>query len=218
MVDYNKIAKWFSNSRKNMKWEEMDYFFSFLVWKKNISILDIWCGSGRLLEQFSNSFDIDNLNYLWLDLSDEMLKHAKENFPKKSFFKLDMLNIDKLKSVKFDYIFFVASFHHLENLENRLEVLKNVKELLNDDGKIFFTNWSLNSKINNDKYEKDLVKNSKNKFWSTDYKINFWEYARYYHCFNLKELEYLFKESDFEIIENRGFDNKKNIISIIKKR
>jgi len=27
-VDYNKIAKWFSNSRKKMKWEEIDYFIS----------------------------------------------------------------------------------------------------------------------------------------------------------------------------------------------
>jgi hypothetical protein len=29
-VDYNNFAKTFSNSRKNMKWEEIDYFVSFL--------------------------------------------------------------------------------------------------------------------------------------------------------------------------------------------
>jgi hypothetical protein len=26
MVDYNNFAKTFSSSRKNMKWEEIDYF------------------------------------------------------------------------------------------------------------------------------------------------------------------------------------------------
>jgi hypothetical protein len=31
---------------------------------------------------------------------------------------------------KFDYIFFIASFHHLENIEKRLEVLKKTKSLL----------------------------------------------------------------------------------------
>jgi hypothetical protein len=40
-VDYNKFAKTFSESRKNMKWEEIDYFLSFLENKKDFSVLDI---------------------------------------------------------------------------------------------------------------------------------------------------------------------------------
>jgi len=44
-MDYNNFAKTFSNSRKNMKWEEIDYFLEFInknsLDKKNISILDI---------------------------------------------------------------------------------------------------------------------------------------------------------------------------------
>lgn len=217
-VDYNKIAKWFSDSRKKMKWEEIDYFISTYLtvfdWK---SILDVWCGSGRLLEQFWNEFDISKINYIWLDLSDEMLKHAKISFPDKEFEVLNMTELDKLKWKKFDYIFFIASFHHLDNLIDRLEVLKNARELLNDNWMIFMTNWALDSEINHDKYKKDVVIYSQNQFWSTDYNIYFWEYARYYHCFTLKELEYLFKENNFDIIENREFDTKKNFISIIKK-
>jgi hypothetical protein len=41
MVDYNKFAKTFSNSRKNMKWEEIDYFMNFLKKEKTLKILDI---------------------------------------------------------------------------------------------------------------------------------------------------------------------------------
>jgi hypothetical protein len=33
----------------------------------------------------------------------------------------------------------------------------------------------------------------------------------------LEELEYLFKESGFEIIENREFEGGKNVLSILKK-
>jgi len=44
-VDYNDFAKTFSNSRKNLKWEEIDYFLSnpHLTSPKGeeISILDI---------------------------------------------------------------------------------------------------------------------------------------------------------------------------------
>jgi SAM-dependent methyltransferase len=217
-VDYNKIAKWFSDSRKKMKWEEIDYFISSYLsdfkWK---NFLDIWCGSWRLLEQFSSSFDIDKINYLWLDLSTWMLENAKKNFPNKEFENINMLDIDKLGWRKFDYIFFIASFHHLENIEYRLDVLNKAKDLLNKDWIIFMTNWALDSEINNEKYSKDIVLNSNNEFWSLDYKIYFWEYPRYYHWFNLNELEFLFKENNYEVIENRLFDSKKNFVSIIKK-
>jgi SAM-dependent methyltransferase len=218
-VNYNKIAKWFSESRKQMKWEEIDYFISEYLsdfeWK---SFLDIWCGSGRLLEQFSNSFDISKINYLWLDLSNEMLKHARKNFPEKEFLELNMLDLDKLKWRKFDYIFFIASFHHLENFQYRLEVLEEVKELLNDNWLIFMTNWSLESEVNHERYKSDIIEDSQNEYWSLDYKIYFSEYPRYYHWFSLEELEHLFNENNFEIIENREFDSKRNFVSIIKKK
>ena len=218
-VDYNNFAKTFSNSRKNMKWEEIDYFINSYLgdseWKW---FLDIWCWSWRLLEQFSTNFNIDNIKYLWLDLSDKMLKHAKDNFSDKDFLNLNMLDLDKLKWQKFDFIFFIASFHHLDNLEDRLNTLSKVIELLKENWKIFMTNWALNSEINKEKYTKDIIKNSKNKFWSLDYNIMFREYSRYYHCFNLSELEYLFTETWFEIIENREFENKRNFVSIIRKK
>jgi hypothetical protein len=40
-VDYNNFATTFSNSRKDMKWEEIDYFLSFLEEKQDLKILDI---------------------------------------------------------------------------------------------------------------------------------------------------------------------------------
>jgi len=217
-VDYNKIAKWFSDSRKKMKWEEIDYFISSYLtetdWK---SFLDIWCWSWRLLEQFSSSFDIDKINYLWLDLSEEMLKHAKTNFPSKEFSNINMLDIDKLKWRKFDYIFFIASFHHLENFEFRLDVVEKAKELLNENGVIFMTNWALDSEVNHEKYSPSIIEDSINKYGSLDYKIYFWDYPRYYHWFNLDELDCIFKTNKLNIVENRLFDSKKNFISITKK-
>jgi hypothetical protein len=79
------------------------------------------------------------------------------------------------------------------------------------------TNWALNSELNKKKYLKSVIKDSKNKFWSLDYDIKIWEFKRYYHCFSLKELDYLFKEIWFKIIENKLFDNNRNFISIIQK-
>lgn len=214
-VDYNKFAKTFSESRKNMKWEEIDYFLSFLENKKDFSVLDIWCGNWRFLWVLKENH-IDIKNYLWVDLSDWLLQEAKKMYSKNNFLKLNMLNLDEI-NYKFDYIFFIASFHHLSNLQDRINVLKKAYNLLNNHGKIFMTNWALNSELNKKKYLKSVIKDSKNKFWSLDYDIKIWEFKRYYHCFSLKELDYLFKEIWFKIIENKLFDNNRNFISIIQK-
>ncbi len=218
MVDYNNFAKSFSHSRKNMKWEEIYYFFDQINADSSLlRILDIWCWSGRLLEQFSQKFDISNIQYIWLDLSENMLDCARESFPEKEFLNLNMLELDKIQDKKFNYIFFIASFHHLQSVKEREEVLQKTYNLLENWGRIYMTNWALNSEVNDEKYGKSIIQDSKNKHWSTDYNIVFWENDRYYHCFDLKELEYLAKKFGFKIIENRLFDSQKNFITILEK-
>ncbi len=231
-VNYDKISKTFSKSRKNMKWEEIDYFLEkYLLPKLTPSnwllttILDIGCGSGRLLEQFQAFLPEKNYNYLWIDASKEMIKEAKKNFPEENFLVLDMEKLPPIlafppkgeRNKKFDYIFFIASFHHLDSLEKREEVLKKTRELLSEDWIIFMTNWSLKSEVHKEKYKKSEIKDSENKFWSSDFSIKIWDYYRYYHSFSPEELEYLFQKTWFQVIENREFDTKKNFISIVKK-
>jgi len=219
-VDYNKFAKTFSKSRKNMKWEEIDYFLDLIDDIKNKKILDIWCGSWRFLSHLKNYIfkwdSFEEQNYLWVDLSEWLLDQAKLEYKEANFLQLNMLDIDKLEH-KFDYIFFIASFHHLDNLYDRLEVLKKAYNLLNEWWKIFMTNWALNSELNSERYKSSIIENSKNKFWSLDYNIKIWVYKRYYHCFDLSELNFLFDKAWFKFIENRLFDNKRNFISIIEK-
>ena len=127
-----------------------------------------------------------------------------------------MLDLEKI-SEQFNNIFLIASFHHLSNYQDRLEVLKKLYKILEKKWTIYMTNWSLNSELNKEKYKKSIINNSKNEFWSLDYNIKIWEFDRYYHCFDLSELEKLFSEAWFEIIENREFENKRHFVSIIKK-
>ena len=216
MVDYNNFAKTFAKSRKNMKWWEIDYFTWKYLWESAIKILDIWCGTARLLSQISNKINIEKIDYTWVDLSKELLLEAQKIFPEKKFFNLNMINIDEIKE-KFDNIFFIASFHHLNSIEQRDLVLKKAKNLLKENWKIFMTNWALNSPLNEQKYKNSQIKNSLNNFWSVDYNIKIWKFIRFYHCFSLEELEFLAKKNNFKILENRLFDNQKNFITILEK-
>jgi len=215
-VDYNDFAETFSKSRKNMKWEEIEYFISTLSWEEKIKILDIWCGNWRFLWILKDK-EIPMENYLWVDLSKWLLTEARKNYSDNEFLELNMLDINKIKD-RFTHIFFVASFHHLNTIKDRKKVLKKAYNLLEDWGKIFMTNWSLNSELNKEKYCDSAMPASENEYWSLDYIVKIGAYNRYYHCFDLKELEYLFNDGWFDIIENREFDNKRNFVSIIQKK
>ncbi len=215
-VDYNNFAHTFSRSRKNMKWEEIDYFIDFL-WKIKtdcIDILDVGCWNWRLLEHLEKN-RIKIANYLWTDLSIWLIEEAKKLHLNHKFQVLDMLSISEIKE-KFDCIFFIASFHHLRTIDERIEVLKQTKNLLKPNWTIFMTNWALNSVLNYEKYKNSLIENSKNEFWGQDYNIKIGKYTRFYHSFSIEELEYLFKNTWFEIVENRLFENNRNFISIVR--
>lgn len=213
-TDYNPFAKSFAKSRENMNWPELEYFFSVLELG---SILDIWCGSGRLLAQYNNTFWKYPDEYFWIDLSSDLINEAKKTYENQDFCVGDMLDIDSLLcGKKFTSIFLVASFHHLEKISHREIMMKKLFEHLKDWWKIYMTNWALDSDLNKDKYNKSQIVGSENQFWSTDYSIKIWEFDRYYHCFHLWELETLFTQTWFEIIENRLFENKRNIVSVIQ--
>lgn len=216
-VNYDNFASTFSSSRNDMKWEEIEYFLGkyseVIDWKK---ILDIWCGNGRLLDHFIKSQYITDIDYFGIDASKGMIDEAKKKFGSDDFLVLDMLDLDKIKIKNFESVFFIASFHHLLNLEERLKVLEKLKKIVLPWSHIFITNWALESELNKEKYEKSLILDSQNEFWSKDFSIKIWEFERFYHSFSLKELEYLFKESWYEIIENRLFENDRNFVSIIK--
>lgn len=208
MVDYNKFAETFSKSRKNMKWLEIDYFIEYINenFNQKVSILDVGCGNWRLLKSLQNS-NLD-FSYLWIDSSNWMIDEAKSEFPNSTFQVLDMLNIDKVWQ-KFDAIFFIASFHHLENIKDRLSLLNKAKTLLNHGWLIMMANWNLLSENNLKKYIKSYI-------WKGDFNVKIGKFTRYYHWFQTTELEELFNSSGFSVVKNQFFGEGNNIVSIIK--
>lgn len=207
MVDYNNFAKTFSKSRKDLKWPEIDYFIQYISsnFKSKINILDIWCGNWRILKTLNNSWL--EFSYLWTDSSEWMINEAKILFPENKFQTLDMFNIDKIWQ-KFDIIFFIASFHHLQNTEDRIIVLNKAKNLLNNWWIIMMTNWNLLWEMNFIKYKDSYI-------WNGDFEIKIWNYKRFYHSFSLDELNKLFSLSRYSVIKNEIFSNWNNIASII---
>ncbi|MDD2891593.1 MAG: class I SAM-dependent methyltransferase [Candidatus Gracilibacteria bacterium] len=123
----------------------------------------------------------------------------------------DLSSKDKFFRDSYQFIIFIASFHHLHTKEERKEVLLQAKRLLVPDGVIMMTNWNLIGEKLFKKYEKSYRGNG-------DFGIKIGIHERYYHGFSVMELDELFQESGYEILENRIFEGEKNIVSLIKSK
>ena len=147
--NYRDIAAQFDVTRKKYIWPELAKVLSGL--KDGDSLLDVGCGNGRLIENLGNN----NISYLGVDNSEELIKLAKINYPEQNFKVLDILKLETLTQ-KFDLVISVAVLHHLPSQELRFEALKNLKSVTTPGGQIIFSVWKLWS---NKKYKKYLWQN-----------------------------------------------------------
>jgi SAM-dependent methyltransferase len=203
--NYNEIAFDFDMSRKKKTWPKTEELC--LGVKNGDRILDLACGNGRLLESFQGK----EIDYLGVDISEELIKLAKNNYPNYIFQAGDLLALNNIvpKNQKYDYIFCLAALQHIPGGEARLKVLQDVKLLLADSGTIIISNWNLWKS----KHRKKIFKQAILKilgFNRLDFKdvTFFWKDSkgnktskRYYHAFTKRELIRLAKRADFKQIK-----------------
>ncbi len=220
--DYNTISKHFSETRTK-PWPEMKTFLGFL--KPCNKILDIGCGNGRFFKYIKD----ENYNYTGIDISDELIKIAKEKHPDGKFEAKNILDIKYENS--FDAVCLFAMFHHLDTVENRKHAIKILHKSLKKDGILFITTWNIYNKRRIKFFFKSclsflLGRNNSIKDSLIPWKNQKGEVVnhRYYYAFTLNELKHLFKENSFEIIkceltpEGSGYFDARNLLIVLRKK
>ena len=203
-IFYNSEAKKYAETRKKFWHEEkaiLDEITPLFEQNKKVRVLEFWCWSGRFASLLTQHFP-DKFDYVWIDLSDELLSYASAENPNLTFFQWDITKLVKnFEQESFDLIVWTSSFQHIPSAKERSFLVKNFYRLLDYDGMLLMTNWSL-SKWFISKHWKvvlkwlfsaiaqfDLSKCRDLMVPWTDYK---WKvYERFYHFFTLKELENL---------------------------
>ncbi len=173
------------------------------------SILDLGCGNGELARTLSRRGQRGS--YLGLDFSLPLLNEAKRmpfTFPVK-FLATDITAGNwrsKLPPATFNLIFAFAVFHHIPSFDLRLNIIKEIYDLLEPGGLFIHSNWQfLNSERLKARIQAwDKVGLSPQDVDPNDYLLD-WKRGgtglRYVHYVNEEELKQLAKASDFEIIE-----------------
>lgn len=146
---YNAIAREFSASRKKPLWEEVAQFKRYV--KDGARILDAGCGDGRLLPLFGDM----RIDYVGIDASSELLLQARKRITNHArqrrvplwgksritgtavFQEGDMRLLD-FPNHSFDYVFMIASLHHMPP-NDQTKAIREAYRVLKPDGMLFVT-------------------------------------------------------------------------------
>lgn len=222
---YNKIAIPFSNTR-SYSWVDFKNFEPFL--QKDIDILEIGCGNGRLIEFVKPYYK----KYIGIDFSQNLLNEAKKKYPTTQFILSDFLEFDDTKYKNcFDFIFCIAFLNHIPTVELQKKVLIKIFNMLKPNGMVFMTNWNLwnlsfkKKGVLNSAFSK--IKQNFKKFnlvfsdVITEWKSNDVNVPLYYKAFTKRDLKNLCINVGFKIelnkYSNKNFWKGGNIITILKK-
>ena len=222
---YNSEAKKYAETRKKFWHEEkaiLETITPLFEEKEKIRILEFGCGSGRfatlLNQNFAGKFD-----YVWIDLSEELLSYASKDNPSLTFFQWDITKLIKnFEQESFDLIVWTSSFQHIPTTKERSFLMKNFYRLLDYDGILLMTNRSLSDWFTKKHWKivmkaKILSRLKFNKWSARDLIVprtdeNWKVYGRFYHFFSLEELKNLANFAGLTLKVNMFIDGDGNFI------
>ena len=168
---YNKIAPHFNNTRHRI-WGSVKKFMNAL--EPHSNVLEIGCGNGK------NMLYRNDLFFTGIDISQAQVDICRSkdlNVSKSNMTKLEF-NDDS-----FDNIICIATYHHLDNDDDRKKALYEMYRVLKTGGKVLLTVWAM---------EQD--EESTFRFHNSDEMVP-WKskddgitYLRYYHIYRNQEL------------------------------
>lgn len=193
---YDRVAEDWDKTRQNLWPELLSEIEKYIIPKSKI--LDLGCGNGRLIKDI-NKFEID---YTGIDISDALIKIAREKYDEHSFPKIKLATFDGLAlnnktntanvnfdNETFDQVISIAVLHHLPPAKV-IDWLKEANRVTKSGSINIFTTWNLSES------NYDLNENG-------DAVIGFIHHknTRYVHYYNHSEIKDIFTQSGFEILE-----------------
>lgn len=127
---YNNIAEEFDRTRTSL-WKCVINFLD--TFPSDSKILDVGCGNGKYMNYRSD------IQMKGIDISKNLVDICKnKGFDVK---KASMTSIPYDNNI-FDGVIVVASYHHLDNDEDRKKTLEEIYRILKEDGIAFIEVWS----------------------------------------------------------------------------
>ena len=183
--------------------------------KGDEAILDLGCGNGQLARELAKRGHRGS--YLGVDFSLPLLQDAESQpegdalAPSARFLQADLaqLSLNRIQSSVTDHWSLITAFavlHHIPSKELRLNLLRTVRELIEDNGRFIHSNWQF---LNSEKLKAriqpwELAAISESDVDGGDYLLDWRDGGvglRYVHHFEESELQELAEAIGFRITD-----------------
>ena len=184
---YNTIASDFNTKRFSV-WKCVRTFLDSL--ESNTKLLEIGCGNGK------NMLYRSDIVAVGIDISEEQISICKSKNLDVEKANMTMLPFN---DNSFDNIICIATYHHLDNNDDRKKALQEMYRVLKPNGKVLLTVWAM---------EQD--EKSKRRFTDSDSMVS-WKlgnsiHYRYYHIYSEGMLEKEVKQLSNFTIESVNYE------------
>lgn len=144
-VDYDLIAREWNLSRNRASQLKISLISEI---KENDKVLDLGCGNGLMVPFILEQGGF----YQGVDISENLLKIAKEKYQKVNFFKGQVTALP-FKNEEFDFVISFAVLHHLPSRELQEKFFQEIRRVAKFNTKIKIIVWNLLSPWTNKKFK-----------------------------------------------------------------
>jgi len=238
-LSYDSIADDYDSKRKK-PWKALKDFSYFLSNKGYIfkgNCIDLGCANGRHFEIFKNS----NNKIIGIDNSSALLRLALERIRSSDLHSnielnkiqliLGDLNFIPIRNYSIQNVFSVATIHHVKGQLERANVMKNLFDILRDEGYLLITVWRKWHKRVKKHFILDWFKRINPRYKHQQEKLGLKEFGdkfipwtftrknvtfhRFYHFFSKKEIKKMLQNFIIKEFKMMGGPTKKDNFFIL---
>lgn len=239
---YNKIAYDYHLKRKR-PWKPLESFLNYLKTKNHLFngfSIDLGCANGRNFKIFKEP----NNKLVGIDSSYKFLEIARGNLKDSTQYSIndanniqlilgDLNNIP-IRADSIQTVFSIATIHHIKDVDKREKVIKQIANILKENGNFILTIWRKWQKSLKKYFIGDLFKRLLSpKYRKQQNKLGLCEfgdrsvpwtlskegitYNRFYHFFSKHEIKKLLKRFKIKELKSLGGStNKDNFFVLVK--
>jgi SAM-dependent methyltransferase len=179
---YKHHLESFNRSREGI-WQIYNEIPKYL--ESSCTLLDLGCGNGRLGKYLKSMYQ--NLKYIGLDSSGELLNLARKNVPDGEFYQEDIIQNIDIERFQPDLVTLFGVTHHVPSREFRKMYFLEIKNQLKENTILIISFWKFDSKKGVTPPYLSSYKLETGDFflgWRNNFK-----YLRYCHLFSREEIE-----------------------------
>lgn len=208
--DSSQGQEWASSQRQNTDFSQLQ--------NRHYSLVDLWCGSGRLLEALEERTpeSMEAFDCVWVDIAQGMIDLAQRTYPEHTFRCNDMhWYLESVPQESLDMVVGLASIQHIKGTHNQQELFYALYKALNRGWVAVLVNRSFSKRFLG-KYYRNVVEAGWRSLFSSQrarndliiprkdkaYQQNGVAYERMYHIYTLHELKKLATLSWFVVKES----------------